>query len=115
MKIKKKGNQFIAYCDENDNFVGVELRSPIKVGNWLGQISIKTGRFVGNTICASLLHKHLDDYEKLNGAYKSKKDQLIDGCIERIKKDIAEQDLTAIDELLRFVPEKYLKGFLSEN
>jgi len=42
------------------------------------------------------------------------KQELIDQCLEVIKKDVADGDLTAIDELLSFVPEKYLKGFLPE-
>jgi len=32
--------------------------------------------------------------------------------LERIKEDVISGDLTAIDELLNFVPEKYLKGYL---
>ena len=40
---------------------------------------------------------------------------LIDKCIERIKQDVEAQDFTAIDELLKFVPVEYLKGFLSED
>ncbi len=42
------------------------------------------------------------------------KQELIDQCLEVIKKDVADGDLTAIDELLNFIPEKYLKGFLPE-
>lgn len=46
----------------------------------------------------------------------TKADQpLIDKCIERINKDVEAQDFTAIDELLKFVPVEYLKGFLSED
>jgi hypothetical protein len=40
--------------------------------------------------------------------------ELIDKVIEQIRTDIENEDLTAIEELLRFVPEKYLRGFLSE-
>jgi hypothetical protein len=39
---------------------------------------------------------------------------LIDECLERIKEDVEAGDLTAIEELLFFVPIKYLKGFLPE-
>ena len=38
--------------------------------------------------------------------------ELIDKAIEQIKKDIAMGDVTAIDELLGFIPEQYLKGYL---
>ncbi len=40
-------------------------------------------------------------------------DQLVDRVIEQIKKDMESGDLTALDELLRFVPEKNLVAFLS--
>jgi hypothetical protein len=43
------------------------------------------------------------------------KDELLRSMvIEQIRKDIAAGDVTAIDELLRFVPQQYLLGFLSE-
>jgi hypothetical protein len=41
-------------------------------------------------------------------------EQLIDSAIEQIKKDIENGDVTAIDELLRYVPTQNLKDFLSE-
>ncbi len=43
------------------------------------------------------------------------KQELVDKALEQIKKDVATGDLTAIDELLMFVPTKNLKGFLPEN
>jgi hypothetical protein len=39
---------------------------------------------------------------------------LIDKALEQIKKDVQTGDLTAIEELLRVVPEDQLQGFLSE-
>lgn len=45
---------------------------------------------------------------------KTKKEQLIDEVIENIKMDIKMSDLTAVDELLRFIPTKYLIGYLPE-
>ena len=41
-------------------------------------------------------------------------DELIQNVIEQIKKDIAIGDVTAIDELLRYVPAQKLESFLSE-
>ena len=41
-------------------------------------------------------------------------DNLIDSVIEQIKEDIKDGDLTAIDELLRFVPKENLIGYLPE-
>jgi hypothetical protein len=42
-------------------------------------------------------------------------DNLIDSVIEQIKEDIKDGDLTAIDELLRFVPKENLIGYLPED
>jgi hypothetical protein len=42
------------------------------------------------------------------------KQQIIDLVIEEMKKDIAGGDLTAIDELLQYVPEENLKAYLPE-
>ena len=42
-------------------------------------------------------------------------EQLIQNVIEQIKKDIASGDVTAIDELLRYVPAQKLESFLSED
>jgi len=45
----------------------------------------------------------------------SENDQpLIDKALERIKEDVEAGDLTAIDELLKFIPKQYLEGFLPE-
>ena len=41
-------------------------------------------------------------------------DNLVDSVIEKIKEDIKDGDLTAIDELLRFVPKENLIGYLPE-
>lgn len=40
--------------------------------------------------------------------------ELVDRVIEEIKRDIENQDVTALDELLKFVPVEYLKGYLPE-
>lgn len=39
---------------------------------------------------------------------------LIDKAVEQIKKDIEGGDLTALEELLQYVPINILQGFLSE-
>jgi len=41
-------------------------------------------------------------------------DNLVNTVIEKIKEDIKDGDLTAIDELLRFVPKENLIGYLPE-
>lgn len=47
MKILKKGNYFKAYNDKNEE---------------VGSISIKTGKFVGATVCMLELSQKLDEY-----------------------------------------------------
>lgn len=66
MKILKKGNYFVAYRDENDVNTpdGVGMNDRIKIGESLGRISIKTEKFVGNTICFIELSRHLDAHLK---------------------------------------------------
>jgi hypothetical protein len=39
---------------------------------------------------------------------------LIDSVIRQILRDVNAHDFTAIDELLKHVPDQYLQGFLSE-
>jgi hypothetical protein len=41
-------------------------------------------------------------------------DKLIDLVIDQIAEDLQGSDLTALEEMLRFVPKKYLVGYLSE-
>lgn len=43
------------------------------------------------------------------------KQELVDKCLEQIKEDVSKGDVTAIDELLAFLPTKYLKGYLPED
>lgn len=63
MKILKKGNYFIAYRDKNDVNTpdGVGMNDRIHIGNKLGSINIKTGKFIGNTIALIPLSKHLEN------------------------------------------------------
>lgn len=49
---------------------------------------------------------------KLTG---NQKEKLINEVIEQIKYDIAIGDLTAVDELLRFVPDINLVGYLPDD
>jgi len=106
MKIKLRKNLLVAFAEAGDN----EGRS--QVGDSLGHININTGKFVGNTCCLIPLNEALD---KINEKKEDKLQVLVDKVIERIKQDVNEQDFTAIDELLKFVPEENLRGFLSEN
>jgi len=46
---------------------------------------------------------------------EKQKQSIVDQCIERIKEDLKYHDETAIDELLKFVPDEYLIGFLPDD
>jgi len=61
MKILKKNNSFVAYRDKLDLNVG-GINHRIKVGDELGRISIKTGKFVGNTVCLVELQNKRDEF-----------------------------------------------------
>ena len=43
------------------------------------------------------------------------KQYLINSVLDQIQKDVHDGDLTAIEELLSFVPEDKLRGFLPED
>ncbi len=102
MIIKKKGNLLIAFAEEGDN----EGRS--KVGDKLGQVSLKTGKFTGNT-CSML--KLREEYDKISP--EGKLEKLVDRVIEQIRNDI-NHDWDAISELLKSCPKKNLIAFLPE-
>jgi hypothetical protein len=80
--------------------------------NWVcdGEI-VDKGRF-------DVLYTHESGvyYNTLGNVLKEKEDfnNLVDSVIEKIKEDIKDGDLTAIDELLRFVPKENLIGYLPE-
>lgn len=57
----------------------------------------------------------LNDKASLMLYGKKAKQSLIDSVCNKIVEDVHYQDLTAIDELLGFVPVQYLKGYLAED
>ena len=62
MKILKKGNYFRAYCTEEN-----EGETRFKIDDEMGSISIKTGKFVGATVCLIELNNKLKTFnEKQN-------------------------------------------------
>ena len=93
--IKKRGDYFVAF-DTEDNKKSY------------GKVSIKTGKFVGDTRCIVDLANYWDEN------VRKKEDELYDKVLEQIKKDVADGDLSAIDELLRFVPKENLEAYLPE-
>lgn len=103
MKIKKKGNKFVAYKEASD-VNNPDINDSIKVGAELGYINISTGKFVGNTACLVELGKKQDEYVT----------SLVDEVIEQIKSDMLQGDVTVLDEILKHVPIQTLIHSLPE-
>lgn len=57
----------------------------------------------------------IEAIEQAKDEQKAIKQAVIDVVLERIKKDVAEGDMTAIDELLMFCLAVNLKGYLEED
>lgn len=74
MKVLKKGNKLVAVrCEKDVNTAdGCGMNKNIKVGDSLGSINIKTGRFEGNTHAMSFLNEELGlfKYRKVEDAKK---------------------------------------------
>ena len=109
--------QYLALNLENDidlipkNATKVSFNPRVQP-NWVcdGEI-VDKGRF-------DVLYTHESGvyYNTLGNVLKEKEDfnNLVDSVIDQIKEDINGGDLTAIDELLRFVPKENLIGYLTE-
>ena len=93
--IRKVGANFVAYdtVDKKRSY---------------GKINIKTGKFTGDTRCMIALNNH---WETKVG---NKQEELYDKVLEQIKQDVAVGDMTAVDELIRFIPRKNLEAYLPE-
>ncbi len=59
------------------------------------------------------IHNPMNLFEEDNS--DAKEDNLIEKALERIKKDVKDNDLTAIEELLEHVSINNIKGYLAEN
>jgi hypothetical protein len=90
-KIVKKGKFFVAFdlVDKKRSY---------------GKIHMDTGKFVGDTRCLVELTQFQETY----------KQEIVDEVLENIKKDVADGDMTAIEELLKFLPIENLKNYLPE-
>jgi hypothetical protein len=93
MKIKKKGNYFVAYRDEDD-LNNSMLNDKILIGDSLGKVSIKTGKFIGNTACIKVL---TDYWKEVVGS----EDNLFEHAVlNQIESDLDETDYDALSEML---------------
>jgi hypothetical protein len=90
-KIVKKGKFFVAFdlVDKKRSY---------------GKINMDTGKFEGDTRCLVELTQFQETY----------KQEIVDEVLENIKKDVADGDMTAIEELLKFLPIENLKNYLPE-
>ena len=96
------------YLTENDDEEGFVLAEVDADGNVMwrpGQLS----RIHGYD--ATPVHEAIKEAQDKQLEIKQ---ELIDRCLEEIKKDVASGDVTAIDELLKFTPTKNLQAYLPE-
>ena len=93
--VKKQGNYFVAFDKIHKTVT-------------YGRINIKTGKFTGDTRCLVELNKHWQE------EVVDKEQAFYDEVLEQIKTDIASGDLTALDELIRFIPRQNLEAYLPE-
>ncbi len=97
---------------DDDEAEGVSIATVDEDGvvEWLIAFSI------GIIANKETLHSNVfEAIEEAKEKQREHKQELVDKCIEEIKRDVANGDVTAIDELLMFLPTKYLKGYLPED
>lgn len=87
--------------DEEEGFVIAEVDADgnVEWRSWMGAVEYDRTPIL----------EAIEDAKKKQAEMKQ---YLIDDCIEAIKWDIASGDITALEELLKFVPSKSLKSFL---
>jgi len=93
--IKKQGGYFVAF-------------DTVDTKRSYGKISIKTGKFIGDTRCLIALNNYWDKevYEPQEAFY--------DKVLDQIKQDVHSGDMTAVDELIKRLPIDVLKSYLPE-
>jgi hypothetical protein len=64
-----------------------------------------------NLVIEQLIYEVYYEFGKL----ERKKEELINEVIEQMKYDISVNDVTAIDELLRYIPIENLNGYLAKD
>jgi predicted transcriptional regulator len=96
---------------DDDDAEGMTLATVDEDGvvEWLKGFSI------GWEVNKETIHSNVfEAIEEAREKQKEHKQELIDKCLEQIKGDVESGDVTAIDELLMFLPIKYLKGYTLE-
>jgi hypothetical protein len=112
----QKGRNEYAKSISKKSLINIMKFKIVKRGKWFeafdlvdkkrsyGKIHMDTGKFVGDTRCLLELSQFQETY----------KQEIVDEVLENIKKDVADGDLTAIEELLKFLPIENLKNYLPE-
>ena len=106
MEIRVKNGDFVAFCTEDR-----ELGTVAKKGDSIGKMSMRTGKFVGATVCMAALKEKFDEHQQRKAADKGK---LIENVIRQIKQDIGDDDTSSIKILLTNSSDEDLESFLSE-
>lgn len=106
MIIKETKTKFIAICD-NENEGGTTF----KVGTTMGTMKKDNGGFQGATACLIELNKAFTAYQ--DKLYESK-NALLDKVVAQLRNDLNSGDLTALYELLEFIPKENLEAYLPE-
>lgn len=99
-----------AWDSEDDDAEGVTLA----LVDEDGIVEWKVGNSIGWEVNKELQSNVWEAIEEAKEKQMDLKQELIDKCLEQIKKDIESGDLTAIDEMLMFLPIRYLKGYLPQ-
>ena len=100
-----------AWDSEDDDAEGVTLA----LVDEDGIIEWKVGNSIGWEANRKLQSNVWEAIIEAKEKQMDNKQDLVDKCLEQMKKDFAEGDLTAIDELLMYIPNRYLKGYLPED
>ena len=101
MKITKTKTHFIAMCTVDN-----ELGTRGKVGDIIGKISIKTGKFVG-VANVELLEEYLN--------YKDTTDNILyTKVFEQLKIDISSGNTKSVFELFECIPKPCLEDYLTK-
>lgn len=99
-----------AWVSDNDDAEGMTVATVDEDGI----VEWKKGNSIMYVECKERYANVWEAIDEAKDKQRKRKQELIDKCIEEIKNDVNGGDVTAIDELLMFVPIKYLKAYLPE-
>lgn len=92
------------WIDEDDSSEGISVATITEDGKVLYKFPKED---FGSTLIKEAITEAIE-------IQKNRKQELVDKCLEEIKKDVASGDLTAIEEMLKNLPNKHLEEYLPE-